>query len=177
MQMENRTTPITDHHAALVEARLKMQGDRAHCLEMICEKNGVQWINHSMATSIDMTWFALRDVPGPVTLIIGGIDRAEDHHKLNQLVSEKVRTVICLGSTPWKYFNAWQNKANLVVRAGDLQEAIEFAEMLSKQEVRSILFSPSCPSFDAFDNYKNRGNAFRRMVLENIAGQKLNSNS
>lgn len=175
--MENKIKQVTDHHAALVEARLKMQGDRAHYLEAICEKNGVQWINHSIATNIDMTWSVLRDVPGPVTLIIGGIDRAEDHHKLNQLVKEKVRTVICLGSTPWKYFNAWQNKANLVVRAGDLQEAVEFAEMLSKKETRSVLFSPSCPSFDAFDNYKNRGNAFRMMVLENIAGEKSNSNS
>jgi UDP-N-acetylmuramoylalanine--D-glutamate ligase len=175
--MKNSISQLTDHHAALVEARLKMQGDRAHHLEIVCEKNGIQWINHSIATNIDMTWFALRDVPGPVTLIIGGIDRAEDHHKLNQLISEKVKTVICLGSTPWKYFNAWREKAGLVVRAADLPEAIEFAEMLSKTEVRSVLFSPSCPSYDAFDNYKNRGNSFRLMVLERITGEnKLSSN-
>jgi UDP-N-acetylmuramoylalanine--D-glutamate ligase len=177
MQMENRITTATDHHAALVQARLKMQGDHAHYLEVVCEKNGIQWINNSIATNVDMTWFALRDIPGPVTLITGGVDRAEDHHKLNQLISEKVKTVVCLGSTPWKYFNAWRDKTNLIVRAADLEEAIEFAEMLAGKEAMTVLFSPSCPSYDAFDNYKNRGNAFRRMVLERIAGKnKMISN-
>lgn len=163
MQTENKQTQQTGHFESLIKARLKMQGDQAHHLEVVGEHAGVKWINHSIATNIDMTWFVLRDVPGPVTLIIGGIDRAEDHHKLNQLIKEKVQTVICLGSTPWKYFSAWKNCANLIVRAQDVEEAIEFAGMLSKGS-NSILFSPSCPSYDAFDNYKNRGDAFRKLV-------------
>jgi UDP-N-acetylmuramoylalanine--D-glutamate ligase len=166
MQTDNKQ--ITDHHEALIRARLKMQGDHAHHLEIICEHAGVRWINHSIATNIDMTWFVLRDVPGPVMLIIGGVDRAEDHHKLNQLVKEKVHTVICLGSTPWKYFSAWKNCAELIVRARDMQEAVDFARVLSSGLVKTILFSPSCPSYDAFDNYKNRGDAFRKMVLEKV---------
>jgi UDP-N-acetylmuramoylalanine--D-glutamate ligase len=169
MQTDNKLSQQTDHHEALIRARLKMQGDHAHHLEVICERDGVKWINHSIATNIDMTWFVLRDVPGPVTLIIGGIDRAEDHHKLNQLVKEKVHAVICLGSTPWKYFSAWKNCAALIIRARDMEEAITFAGVLSKNSAVSVLFSPSCPSYDAFDNYKNRGNAFRRLVLEKVS--------
>jgi UDP-N-acetylmuramoylalanine--D-glutamate ligase len=166
MQTDNKQ--ITDHHEALIRARLKMQGDHAHHLEIVCEHAGVRWINHSIATNIDMTWFVLRDVPGPVMLIVGGVDRAEDHHKLNQLIKEKVHTVICLGSTPWKYFSAWKNCAELILRARDMQEAVDFAKVLSAGLVKTILFSPSCPSYDAFDNYKNRGDAFRKMVLEKI---------
>jgi UDP-N-acetylmuramoylalanine--D-glutamate ligase len=169
MQTENKASQKTDHYEALVKARLKMQGDHAHHLEVICEHAGVKWINHSIATNIEMTWFVLRDVPGPVTLIVGGIDRAEDHHKLNQLVKEKVHTVICLGSTPWKYFSAWKNCAKLLVRAQDIPEAIEFAAMLSAGTANAVLFSPSCPSYDAFDNYKNRGNTFRKLVHEKFA--------
>lgn len=173
MQTESNSLQKTDHFEALIKARLKMQGDQAHHLEVICESAGVKWINHSIATNIDMTWFVLRDVPGPVTLIIGGIDRAEDHHKLNQLMKDKVHTVICLGSTPWKYFSAWKNDVKLLVRAGDMEEAIEFAGMLSGRATNAVLFSPSCPSYEAFDNYINRGNAFRKLVLEKIASKEL----
>ncbi|CAN5759621.1 hypothetical protein BH11BAC7_BH11BAC7_29130 [soil metagenome] len=173
MQTESKSTQATDHFEALIKARLKMQGDKAHHLEVICESSGVKWINHSMATNIDMTWFVLRDVPGPVTLIIGGIDRAEDHHKLNQLIKDKVQIVICLGSTPWKYFSAWKNCARLIVRASEMQEAIELAGMLSSKTTNAVLFSPSCPSYEAFDNYKNRGDAFRKLVLEKIASKEF----
>ena len=171
MQTENQSLQKIDHYEALIKSRLKMQGDQAHHLELICEQAGIQWINHSIATNIDMTWFALRDIPGPVTLIIGGIDRAEDHHKLSRLVKEKVHTIICLGSTPWKYFSAWKDAAGLIIRAGDIAEAVEFASMLSHETTNAVLFAPSCPSYEAFDNYKNRGIAFKKLVLDKIASQ------
>lgn len=172
--MENKSniTVTTTHHESLLQARLKMQGDHAHHLEQVCEKNGVTWLNHSMATTIDMTWFALRDIPGPAILIIGGVDRAEDHFKLKTLVKEKVQGVICMGSTPWKYFNAFRDCTNLVVWARDMEEAIDYAKSMSGKVVKTVLFSPSCPSYDAFDNYKNRGNAFRKAVVEKLIEEK-----
>lgn len=157
-----------DHFQSLIDARIKMQGDRAHHLEVICEHDGITWINHSMSTTIDMTWSVLRDIPAPATLIIGGIDRAEDHSKLRQLIQEKVHTIVCLGSTPWKYFEAYKDAADVIVRARDMKEAVDFAAVLSKGVSKTILFAPSCPSYDAFDNYKNRGNKFRELVNERI---------
>lgn len=150
----------------LVRARISIQGDSSHHLETVAEHNGITWINHSMATTVDMTWFALRDVPGPVLLLMGGIDRNDDHDKLSQLIAEKVHTIVCIGSTPWKYFNAYREHAKLIVQAADTAEAINHAFLLARPEIRTVLFSPSCPSYDAFDNYKNRGNLFRRLVLE-----------
>ena len=167
MQHRTNLQQDTGRYEELVRARLKMQGDDAHHLEHVCTHNNVSWINHSMATTVEMTWIALRDVPGPAVLIIGGIDRAEDHDRLKELVMEKVNTVVCMGSTPWKYFNAYREAANLVVQARDLQEAVEYAFVLA-QDGETVLFSPSCPSYDAFDNYRNRGDEFRRLVLARV---------
>ncbi|CAN5237502.1 hypothetical protein BH09BAC5_BH09BAC5_03400 [soil metagenome] len=172
MSQEKILTQTRDHHEVLIRSRLKMQGDSAHHLELVSEWNGVSWYNHSIATNIDMTWFILKDIPGPLTLIVGGIDRAEDHHKLNQLIFEKVQTIICLGSTPWKYFNAWRNQTNFLIHANDLKEAVELAFKLVPDYGKTVLFSPSCPSFDPFDNYKNRGNNFRNLVVDKIATEK-----
>ncbi len=184
MSIENKQLQKSVHQEELIKARLKMQGDNSHHMEIVSDHLNITWINHSIATTIDMTWFVLRDVPGPVILIIGGVDRADDHEKLNQLITEKVNTVIALGSTPWKYFESWKRCTDLFVCAKDIKEAVEFANILAKQKSGTILFSPSCPSYDPFDNYKNRGNVFRDLVkeeLSKIPAQKkspfLNKNS
>jgi UDP-N-acetylmuramoylalanine--D-glutamate ligase len=148
----------------LIKARVKMQGDSAHCFETVCENDGVTWINHSMATTTDLTWMALRDVEGPVVLIIGGTDRANDHYKLSGLIKEKVAAIVCLGTTPWKYVEAFSGSAHLIIRATYIQEAVKTAHTLSKNGAKTILFAPGCPSYDAFDNYRNRGNSFRDAV-------------
>ncbi len=148
----------------LIAARLKMQGDAAHCLEVVCTNNDVAWLNHSIATTTDLTWLALRDVEGPVVLIIGGTDRADDQSKLSELIKEKVSAIVCLGTTPWKYVQAFSGSAHLIVRATYIHEAVKTAATLAKNNARTVLFAPGCPSYDAFDNYRNRGNSFRDAV-------------
>lgn len=148
----------------LIKARLKVQGDKAHCFEVVCEQNDVTWINHSIATTTDLVWMALNDVEGPVVLIIGGTDRAEDHHKLSGLIKEKVTAIVCLGTTPWKYVEAFSGSAHLIVRATYIHEAVKTAKLLSENHCKTVLFAPGCPSYDAFDNYRNRGTSFCEAV-------------
>lgn len=157
-------------HEELLRVRMKTQGDSAHHLEVVTEQRGVSWINHSMATSIDLTWMALRDVPGPVVLIIGGIDRSEDHEKLIALAADKVSAVICLGTTPWKYFKTFTGCVPMIIQAVDLKDAVDNAAVLARGQVTTVLFAPGCPSYDPFDNYKNRGNRFRSTVLQKFSG-------
>ena len=162
--MYSTTNQTISQQQELINARLKMQGDDSHCFEIVCEKDGVTWINHSMATTTDLTWLALRDVDGPVILIIGGTDRADDHYKLSGLIEEKVAGIVCLGTTPWKYVEAFSGSAHLIIRATYIQEAVKTANVLSKNKAKTVLFAPGCPSYDAFDNYRNRGNSFRDAV-------------
>ena len=164
MKAENLSLEIS-RYEEMVRARLKMQGESAHYFEEVVLHNGISWVNHSMATTVDMTWHALRDIPGPVLVLIGGIDRSSDHEKLKELITQKVQTIVCIGSTPWKYFDAFRQCADLIVQAKDVAEAVDFAALLAR-DVKTVLFSPSCPIYDAFDNYKNRGNQFRKLVLQ-----------
>jgi UDP-N-acetylmuramoylalanine--D-glutamate ligase len=163
--MYSTTEQTISQQQELINARLKMQGDQSHCFETVCEKDGVAWINHSMATTTDLTWMALRDVEGPVVLIIGGTDRANDHYKLSALIKEKVAAVVCLGTTPWKYVEAFSGSAHLIVRATYMKTAFT----LSKNQAKTVLFAPGCPSYDAFDNYRNRGNSFREAVKNELS--------
>ena len=152
----------------LMDARLRMQGDNAHHLELVCDHEGVSWINHSIATTVDLTWYALRDLSSSVILIIGGIDKGGEHHKLKELVNEKVETIICLGTTPWIYTSVFKDDVKLMVTAPTVNDAVKLAGKLITKETKTILFSPSCPSYDAFDNYRNRGDKFKISVKEHV---------
>lgn len=166
--INSSTEQALNQQKELINARVRLQGDNAHCFEVVCENNGVTWINHSIATTTDLTWMALRDVEGPVVLIMGGTDRADDHHKLSGLIREKVTAVICLGTTPWKYVEAFSGSAHLIVRATYIQEAVKTAQLLCSNEVKTVLFAPGCPSYDAFDNYRNRGTSFCSAVRSEL---------
>ncbi|HLG04442.1 MAG TPA: hypothetical protein VI731_12660 [Bacteroidia bacterium] len=150
----------------LLRARLDVQGDHGHHYEEVVERNGVTWINHSIATNIELTWAALYDVPGPVLLIIGGKDGAKNPEKIEGLVAEKVDTIICLGTAHWKYFNAFLDSAAMIVQASGLAEAVDFAAILVNERIKTVLFAPGCPGSDPLENYRNRGNSFRKLIKE-----------
>lgn len=146
----------------LSDARRQQAED--HHMEVVAEVDGVTWINNSMATTVEATWQALRDIDGPVLLVLGGIDRSNEYAKLSGLVAEKVKAVIFMGSPREKYFGAFQPCTNgLVCEAADLAEAVQIASAYGYAG-DTVLFSPCCPSYHAFDNYKNRGNEFKKLV-------------
>jgi UDP-N-acetylmuramoylalanine--D-glutamate ligase len=133
-----------------------------HSLEFVARVNQVNYINDSKATSVNDTWNSLSLMTEPTVLILGGNDRRSDFSVLRGLVGEKVKAVVCLGSEREKVFSALMSKS-MVVHANTLEEAVKISSLLSRPGF-TVLFSPGCPSFDAFDNYKNRGNKFKELV-------------
>jgi UDP-N-acetylmuramoylalanine--D-glutamate ligase len=53
----------------------------------------------------------------------------------------------------------------MVIVADNLESAVEVSKAKAIKN-QAVLFSPACPSFDPFDNYKNRGNKFKELVLK-----------
>jgi UDP-N-acetylmuramoylalanine--D-glutamate ligase len=133
-----------------------------HSLEFVAKVNQVSYINDSKATSVNDTWNSLQAIEKCVVLILGGNDRRSDYSVLSGQIDEKVKAIVCLGSDRDQIFSALI-RHGMIVHALDLKEAVSIAGALSKPG-DTVLFSPGCPSFDAFDNYKNRGNKFKELV-------------
>ena len=134
-----------------------------HRMEPVAKIKGVQFINDSKATNVNSTWFALESIDKPTILILGGVDKGNDYSLLNELVKEKVKAIICMGTDNRKIHEAFGGFVSLIVNASSADEAVKAAfHFADKGDV--VLLSPACASFDLFKNYEDRGMQFKNAV-------------
>ena len=136
-----------------------------HRMEHVATVRGVEFINDSKATNVNSVWYALESMTKPVILIMGGVDKGNDYSLMEDLVKEKVKAIICLGTDNRKIHEAFGNIISLIVNTGSAAEAVHAAfHFAVKGDV--VLLSPACASFDLFKNYEDRGNQFKQAVKE-----------
>lgn len=136
-----------------------------HRMEHVATVRGVEFVNDSKATNVNSTWYALESMTKPTILILGGVDKGNDYSLIADLVKEKVKAIICLGTDNAKIHDAFGDIVNTVVDTKTAEEAVQAAFHFSgKGDV--VLLSPACASFDLFKNYEDRGNQFKKAVKD-----------
>lgn len=134
-----------------------------HRLELVGSVHGIRFINDSKATNVNSVWYALESMEKPVIWIAGGIDKGNDYSMLDDLVKEKVKALICLGTDNTKLRNAYEGKITDIQEAHSAEEAVKMAYRLGRKG-DTVLLSPACSSFDLFENYEDRGRQFKQAV-------------
>jgi UDP-N-acetylmuramoylalanine--D-glutamate ligase len=136
-----------------------------HRMEHVATIRGVDFINDSKATNVNSTWFALESMTKPTILILGGVDKGNDYSLIADLVKEKVKAIICLGTDNRKIHEAFSHLVSPIVNTASALEAVHASfHFAGKGDV--VLLSPACASFDLFKNYEDRGNQFKQAVKE-----------
>jgi UDP-N-acetylmuramoylalanine--D-glutamate ligase len=133
-----------------------------HRMEPVATVRGVDFVNDSKATNVNSTWYALESMTKPTVLILGGIDKGNDYSLLDDLVTEKVKGIVCMGLDNGKIHEYFDGKVQLV-DTNSAEGAVKAAFALaSPGDV--VLLSPACASFDLFKNYEDRGKQFKDAV-------------
>ena len=136
-----------------------------HRMEYVLTVRGVAFINDSKATNVNSTWYALESMDKPTILILGGVDKGNDYSLIRDLVREKVKAIVCLGTDNRKIHEAFQHDVPLMVNTGSAEEAVKAAfHFATKGD--TVLLSPACASFDLFKNYEDRGKQFKEAVRD-----------
>jgi UDP-N-acetylmuramoylalanine--D-glutamate ligase len=136
-----------------------------HRMEFVTTVRGVDFINDSKATNVNSTWYALESMTKPAILILGGVDKGNDYSLIKELVKEKVKAIVCMGTDNRKIHEAFGNEVALIVNTASATEAVQAAfHFADKGDV--VLLSPSCASFDLFKNYEDRGKQFKEAVKD-----------
>jgi len=133
-----------------------------HRLEFVREFEGVRYYNDSKATNVDATVKAVEAFEGGVWLILGGKDKDSDYATMSELLRERVKAVLTIGSAAEKIERQLAGVV-MIERAETIERAVALAhEKASAGDV--VLLAPACASFDQFENYEHRGRVFKGLV-------------
>ena len=136
-----------------------------HRMEFVATVRGVDFINDSKATNVNSTWYALESMQKKTVLVLGGIDKGNDYSLIAELVKEKVKAIICMGTDNAKIKDFFKDLVPVIVEADSAKKAVtESFKLAEKGDV--VLLSPACASFDLFKNYEDRGRQFKDSVKE-----------
>lgn len=136
-----------------------------HRLEHVAVVRGIEFINDSKATNVNSTWYALESIKKPVIWIVGGIDKGNNYDSLLELVKEKVKAIVCLGTDNSRIIRTFNLLVPSLVETSSMAEAVKAAYYLAEQN-DAVLLSPACASFDLFENFEDRGNQFKKEVFD-----------
>ncbi len=134
-----------------------------HRLEKVNTVHGIEFINDSKATNVNSAWYALESMEKPVIWIAGGIDKGNDYALLADLVREKVKAIICLGTDNKKLHKAFRDIVPEIRDVTSAADAVREAYALGRKG-DVVLLSPACASFDLFKSYEDRGRQFKAAV-------------
>ena len=148
-----------------IKEGLKTFKNAPHRLESIATIKNVEFVNDSKATNVDSVIYGLGSYKGPLIWIAGGIDKGNDYKLIEEQVRDKVRVLICLGKDNEKLKKAFGGVVKEIYETQSVKELAQLALKVSKAG-DVVLLSPACASFDLFKNYEDRGNQFRKAVLE-----------
>ncbi len=134
----------------------------AHRVEPVREVGGVLWINDSKSTNVTSTEVAIRAQDRPFVLLLGGRHKGEPYTRLGTLLRDRCRLVIAYGEAGEQI----HTDLGHLVR---VERGTTFDEVLTRARAAAepgdaVLLSPACSSYDMFENYEARGEAFRAWV-------------
>jgi UDP-N-acetylmuramoylalanine--D-glutamate ligase len=135
----------------------------AHRIAFCGERNGVRAYNDSKGTNVDATLIAVRALPGPLVLLLGGQDKGTSYAPLRQALEGKLRRLVFLGEAIPQLERDLGDLPHETVLSFD--SAVEAALALAR-EGDQVLLSPACASFDQFRNFEERGDRFEALVRD-----------
>lgn len=135
-----------------------------HRMEWVANLDGISFINDSKATNIDATLKAVESLEGSLILIAGGVHKGASYKPWKEAFKNKIKSLCLIGESAGLINEDLEGKYP-TYHLDSLREAVERAVCLAKPG-DTVLLSPGCASFDMFSDYTDRGNQFKKIVLE-----------
>jgi UDP-N-acetylmuramoylalanine--D-glutamate ligase len=147
-----------------------------HRVEKVTAFGGITFYDDSKGTNVGATVAALQGLGQPVVLIAGGDGKAQDFSPLAAPVGEHGRAVVLIGRDAEKIAAAISECGVPLYRAQTMEEAVRKSFQLARKG-DAVLMSPACASFDMFNNYVHRAEAFvaavKNMQITSAGGNSV----
>jgi UDP-N-acetylmuramoylalanine--D-glutamate ligase len=151
--------------AAAIAEGLKSFSGLSHRMEQVARRGKVLFVNDSKATNADAAGKALASFTD-IYWIIGGRPKEGGLAGLEPFYPRIVRAYL-IGEAADAFAGQLGGQVDHV-HCGTLARAVEAAAADASGSVANepvVLLSPACASYDQFDNFAKRGDAFRDFVM------------
>ena len=139
-----------------------------HRCQWVASVSGVEFYNDSKGTNVGATMAAVEGlgqrISGHILLIAGGIGKGADFRSLVPGINRWGKEVILIGQDAIEIASNFDQDIQTYF-ANDMQDAVSTA-FKHASSGDAVLLSPACASFDMFENFQERGNAFIHSVRQ-----------
>ena len=137
----------------------------SHRIEFVKKINGIEFYNDSKATNIASVLVACKSFTQNIFLILGGMDKGYDFDNLFKYLPNNVKYFAVFGECKEKiaFFARKYNYLNFSICDTLDQSVNVLYKKAQKGDI--VLLSPACASFDQFSNYEERGDYFKKIVM------------
>jgi UDP-N-acetylmuramoylalanine--D-glutamate ligase len=140
-----------------------------HRLEFVRSWHGADWYNDSIATAPERTIAALNSFTEPIILLAGGRDKDLPWDEFASLVCQRVKHLILFGEAAGVISAAltqYEKKSKIkVTYCLEMREAVKTAATIVESG-DVVLLSPGGTSFDEFTDFEQRGEVFKKWIME-----------
>ena len=135
-----------------------------HRMELVQEIDAVRYYNDSKATNVAATARSLESFQQGVILILGGKDKGGDFASLLPLIRQRTAGLVLMGKAR-DVIAAQLGEPVPTRKVQTMPEAVAAARSMAAPG-QVVLLAPACASFDAYRNFEERGEDFKRRVSE-----------
>lgn len=133
-----------------------------HRMQFVARKGSVNYINDSKATNVAAAAASVDSIDGMIVLLAGGEGKGGNFSDLAAALDTKLRAAVLFGTDADKIAAALDTVMP-VYFAVDMDDAVQQAAAYAETD-DTVLLAPACASFDQFDNFAARGDAFGTAV-------------
>lgn len=157
------------HDVAAMHAILSTFTGLEHRVEKLRTWHDRTFYNDSFATGLHATEAAIRAVPGPKVVIVGGYDRMLELSHFGDFArtnAHEFRSLLLIGASAQRLSETLDAAGfdNYTIAEGQDMSAIVAEAVEHSQAGDSIILSPGFASFDMFKDFEDRGRQFKEAV-------------
>lgn len=148
---------------AIIEVFKNFKGVE-HRIEYVTTIHNREVYNDSKSTNNVATITALQSFQKPVRLLLGGLDRNQSFEEL-YLHMNYVKKVYSFGETKEKIKQFCESK-NIDCEIFETLKEAAIKSYQDSEEGEVILLSPACASWDQYKCFEDRGNEFKKIMVD-----------
>ena len=156
---------------SVMEQLAKNFGGVSHRIELVRVKDGVKYYDSSIDSSPNRTRAALRSFHQKVIMVAGGKDKGIGYDDLGPDLQAHVKLLVLTGMTAGKIRAAAEKAPGYDGTNPEMIDVEEFDDAIRTAAARAkegdvVILSPASTSFDRFRNFEERGDRFKKVVME-----------